>query len=148
MGRPVAWRLAHALLAIWIGAMIAQAFVGAPLVFGAVPEHIATKDSAARVIGPGFARIDMLGVIASAILIAVYAARGVARSWRGALAFLLLIGAAVDAFVIAPAIIARTEPLRVYHGTATAIWMTAIIVGVVLLLVPQAGEKDPARYDG
>lgn len=136
MRSPLALRLAHALVGVWVGAMIAQAFVGAPLVFGSVPEHIATKDAAANVIGPGFARIDMLGIVALAILIAVYGARGTVRSWRGLLALLLLAGAAADAFLIAPAIVARTEPLGVYHGTATTIWMVGTVGGLLLLLLP------------
>lgn len=136
MRSALALRLAHALVGVWVGAMIAQAFVAAPLVFGAVSEHIASKDDAANVIGPGFARIDMLGIVALAILIAVYTARGVVRSWRGLLAFVLLAGALADAFLIAPAIVARTEPLRVYHGTATTIWMVGMVGGLLLLLLP------------
>lgn len=142
MSRPIAWRFAHALLGIWIGAMIAQAFIAAPLAFGAVPERIATKSDAGQVIGPGFGRIDMLGMVALAVLIAVYAARGIVRSWRGGLALLLLVGAAVDAFLIAPAILARTEPLATYHGAATTIWMVGMIGGLVLLLVPRPAPKS------
>ena len=134
--RPWFARLARVLVGIWIGAMIAQAFVGAPLVFGSVPEHIADKEAAANVIGPGFARIDMLGIVALAALLASLAHQGAVRSWRGGLTLVLLAGAATDAFWLAPAITARTEPLGVYHGTATTIWMMGMIGGLLLLLAP------------
>ena len=45
--RPVLAALAPTLLGLWTGAVLTVAFLGAPLVFGAVPEHIATKDAAA-----------------------------------------------------------------------------------------------------
>ncbi len=50
--RRWAVRIVETVFAVWIGAMIAIAFVAAPLVFRGVPEYIATKDLAGRVIGP------------------------------------------------------------------------------------------------
>ena len=140
--RPLLWRLAHVAVGVWVGMMIAQAFIGAPLVFGAVPEHIASKDQAGRVIGPGFGRIDVVGLVALTMLLAVYATRGLGRTWRAGLAAVLLAAVAVDAFHIAPQIVARAEGLQTYHRIATGIWMAGILGGLLLLLFPAPSVRD------
>jgi hypothetical protein len=139
-----AWgiRVAETLFAIWIGAMIAIAFVAAPLVFRAVPEYIATKDLAGRVIGPAFGRIDLLGAVACTGVLLVLLKRRSPSRWRRGAIGLLLVGSLVDGLWIAPQITARAEPLRVYHGAATGIWMTAILLGLFLLLVGLTGSRD------
>jgi len=134
-------RLAHTLLGLWIGAMIAQAFIAAPLVFGSVPAHLATKDAAARVIGPGFGRIDSLGLLALIVLLGVYLAHGQGRRWRAWVAVVLLLGAAADCFFVAPMITTRSEPQAVYHGVAVTLWMVAILAGLVLLLAPRTTDR-------
>ncbi|MDJ0974781.1 MAG: DUF4149 domain-containing protein [Planctomycetota bacterium] len=136
---------------LWIGAVAGVAFVAAPLVFGAVPEHIATKDSAARVIGPAFARVDIFGLVACALTgIALLLRRedGAAR-WRLLLIAVVAICAAVDAFFLAPKITAREEPLRIYHGLATTAWMLILLFGALLLAVgllprPSEASRDPS----
>ena len=130
-------RLVHALLAVWLGAMLAQAFLAAPLVFGAVPETIATKDAAGRVIGPAFGRIDLLGILAAGAYLAWLARAGAARSWRGGVGISLLIAAAIDAFLVAPAIVERAEPLQTWHRGATGLWMAAMVGTLLLLLAPR-----------
>jgi len=134
-------RLGSVLLGSWIGAMLAVAFVAAPLVFGAVPEHLPTKEAAARVIGPAFARIDLLGVAACLVCLTALLRRpaAAARRWRLGLLCLFLVSTATDALYLAPAITARTEPLGLYHGTATSLWMFNLIAGGFLMwrgLVP------------
>lgn len=80
--------------------MLAQAFLAAPLVFGAVPGTIETKDAAARVIGPAFGRIDVFGIVAATAYL-VTRWRAPARfGWRTWVGLVLLVGAALDAFVI------------------------------------------------
>lgn len=135
-------RLVHALLGVWLGAMLAQAFLAAPLVFGAVPGTIETKDAAARVIGPAFGRIDLFGILAATAYLLLRWRGSALRGWRTGVGLGLLVGAAVDAFVIAPAITARVEPLGAYHGAATAIWMAAMVGITVLLLAPGETVSD------
>lgn len=136
-------RLAGLLLGAWIGAMLAIAFLAAPLVFGAVPELIATKDAAARVVGPAFGRVDVFGAFACVVALLAVLRRGRVRSarWRSLLLGLLLTSAVIDAAWLAPAITARTEPLGVYHGAATTLWMFDMLAGTFLLgcgLAPRA----------
>ena len=137
--------------ALWIGAVAGVAFVAAPLVFGAVPEHIATKDAAARVIGPAFAHVDQFGLAAcvlTAIALLLRREDGSAR-WRLIVIGGLAICAAVDAFMLAPKITAREEPLRIYHGLATTAWMLILLFGALLLAVglfprPSEASRDPS----
>ena len=135
-------RAVETLFAVWIGAMIAIAFVAAPLVFRGVPEYITTKDLAGRVIGPAFGRIDFLGVVACVGVLTVLLKQRPASRWRRGVIGLLLIGSLADGLWIAPQITARAEPLRVYHGVATGIWMTAILLGLFLLLVGVTGSRN------
>ena len=141
----VARALTTALLAVWVGAMIGIAFVGAPLVFGAVPEHIATKEAAARVIGPAFGRVDALCVVATLALIYVNSLGTRSSRWRTWLATLLFVGVCVDVVYLVPKITARVEPRGIYHGAATSIWMAAILGGLVLLLL---GPTRPSGSRG
>lgn len=146
----LAWhleRLGTVLLGLWVGAMLAIAFLAAPLVFGAVPEWIETKDAAARVIGPAFGRIDGFGALACIVsLLVVLPRRGASGArWRLVVLTLLLISALVDATWLAPAITARTEPLHVYHRAATTLWMFDLIAGTFLLyrgLLPSRRHTD------
>lgn len=142
MGSPLAWRVVHTLLGLWVGMMIAQAFVTAPLVFGAVPEHIATKAAAGRITGRGFLIIDIVGIVTLSAVLIVYLARGLRRSWRAWLAAPLLLAALVEGLVIAPAIMARTEPLATYHRIATVLWAVAMLGGLLLLLAPAPSDPD------
>lgn len=135
-------RLSWLLLAVWVGAMVGIAFVAAPLVFGSVPEFIATKDEAARVIGPAFGRVDMLGFLATLAVIFVNLTRREPSRWRTWLGALLFVGVCVDLFFLVPKITARAEPLGVYHGTATSIWMLAMCGGLVLLLRGTTAARD------
>ncbi len=137
----VARGLTTALLGVWVGAMIGIAFIAAPLVFGSVPEHVATKDAAANVIGPGFGRVDALGLVSTLAVLGLNLAQRGSSRWRTWLAAVLFIAVCVDFFFLVPKIIARAQPLATYHGSATAIWMTAILAGLLLLLVGPA----PAR---
>ena len=62
---------------------------------------------------------------------------------------LLAVCAAIDAFVLAPKITAREEPLQVYHGLATSAWMLILIFGALLLAVgllprPSEASRDPS----
>jgi len=128
-------RLCGVALGVWVGAMLAIAFVAAPLVFGAVPDHIATKDDAARVIGPAFARIDWLGIGFCLVGLLVLARRraGPGIRWRALLLGLLLVSAGTSALYLSPAITARTEPLQAYHRAATTLWMFDLVAGAFLM---------------
>jgi hypothetical protein len=131
----VARALTTALLAVWVGAMIGIAFIAAPLVFGSVPEYVATKDAAASVIGPAFGRVDALGLVATLAILGMNLAQRGSSRWRTWLAALLFVGVCVDFFFLVPKIVARAQPLGTYHGCATTIWMIAILGGLLLLLV-------------
>ena len=136
--------IAHArvFLALWIGAVAAIAFVSAPLVFGAVPEIIASKDLAAQITGPGFFRVDLFGIVAALVCYAAIRVRG-GSPWRSILVCVMGVSAAVDAFVLVPKIEARAEPLGTWHAIAVGLWMTILIGGIVLLafgVAPQARD--------
>lgn len=128
--------LARVGLGLWIGAVVGIAFVAAPLVFGAVPEHLVDKDSAARVIGPAFARVDVLGLVAGAIALlhVLRQPRSRSRRVRGFVLGGMMAAAAVNAWILAPAITARTEPLGTYHLAATILWMGILLGGSGLLM--------------
>ena len=127
--------LARVGLGLWIGALGAIAFVAAPLVFGAVPTHVASKEAAARVIGPAFARVDVFGLLVGALVLTHLLRRRRARGarWRLGLVAGMMAAAAVDAFVLAPAITARQEPLGTYHGAAVVLWMLVLAAGTALM---------------
>lgn len=136
---------------LWIGAIAGVAFVAAPLVFDAVPAHIATKDAAARVIGPAFARVDLLGLAASLLTaLALLSRRRDPRArWRLIVVGALAVLAAADAFVLSPKITNRAEPLRLYHGLATTAWMLILLGGLLLVAVgllprPSEASRDPS----
>lgn len=136
--------LARVTLAVWIGAVAGVAFVAAPLIFAAVPDLIVDKDTAARVVGPAFARVDILGLVACALCVLTLLASpgGPGRRWRlwllGALALL----AALNAFWFAPAITARTEPVQTWHRCAVFDWM-AILLGGSFLIIRGLRVRDP-----
>ena len=134
--RPLLAALAPAAVALWIGAVVAIAFVAAPLVFAGVPEYIASKDAAGRVIGPAFGRVDTGGIVAGllGLLHLALLPRGPGLLWRRLLLGAMVLAAAVDLVWIAPAITARTEPLRTYHAIATGIWMLILLGGLTLML--------------
>jgi len=126
---------ARVALALWVGAVAAIAFVAAPLVFASVPAYLPSKDVAGRVIGPAFGRVDTAGVVAGLLgllhLFLLPRARGLA--WRRLLLGAMVLAAVLDMLWIAPAITARTEPLRTWHAVATGLWMLILGGGLVLL---------------
>lgn len=130
-------RIAPVGIALWTGAVLTIAFLAAPLVFGAVPEFVATKDQAARIIGPAFGRVDLAGIVAA--LLALWhlclLGPGPGLRWRRVLVIAMLVAAATDAFWLAPAITERREPLGTYHGAATILWMLILLGGLALMLV-------------
>ena len=71
--------VARVVFSVWIGAVAAIAFVSAPLIFGAVPDVIPTKDLAAQVAGPAFSRVDIFGIAAALITLGAVRLRGGSR---------------------------------------------------------------------
>jgi hypothetical protein len=134
-------------LGLWIGAVAAIAFVAAPLVFGAVPAHVPTKDAAARVIGPAFARVDLFGLLAGGLVLLhlLLDAPRPGRLWRLALVALMLAAAATDASLLAPAIEARRAPLGAWHAGAVGAWMLILVAGAVLLALGPAPDRGISR---
>ncbi|MDJ0522543.1 MAG: DUF4149 domain-containing protein [Planctomycetota bacterium] len=124
-------------IALWTGAVLAVAFVAAPVVFAAVPEHIPTKDIAGRVIGPSFGRVDTAGIVAAGLgLVYLWLLpRSRARLWREIVLVLMLGAAIVNGTYLSPAITARQEPLDTYHAASVALWMLIIVGGLLLTAV-------------
>ena len=120
----IAVALARLAMALWAGAVAAVGVVVAPRVFGFLDD----RARAGELMGPIFRKVDLFGIFA-AVLFAVVARRS---RWRLAIAVLLGVAAAANAFVLGPRIPGGSAAL---HHVAEALWALILLWTLVLALV-------------
>jgi hypothetical protein len=118
-------------MGLWAGAVAAVAFAVAPRVFGFLDD----KARAGELMGPIFRKVDLFG-IGAAVLFAIVARRS---RWRLAVAVLLAVAAAANAFVLGPRIPGGSRTL---HHVAEGLWVLILVWSAVLAV---AGPGAPPQ---
>ncbi len=124
--------LARLAMGLWAGAVAAVAFAVVPRVFG----FLADPPRAGELMAPVFRKIDLFGIAAS-VFFAITARKS---RWRFALACLLGLAAAANAFVLGPRIAGGDRAL---HGLSEGLW-GAILVGSVVLALAGPPAHRPS----